>query len=255
MKKNVKIAIIILIVLLILLVVLLFNLFNNKNKKELVYLDFENRSKSLDKFQANGYIKEGWLQVQGTNIDLPILDLTALNETLDYSYASLTPIIDDTRVYVAGHNVLNVSSHPIINDPILKNFEQLMAFTYYDFAKENLYIQYTDYDGNEEIYEIFGVNFVDYDYKYDIFGVNKDNIKEYLKFIKDNSIYDYDIDVKESDKILTLKTCTRYFGVEENQQIIINARKLRDKEKTYKYDVVKSKNYKKIEKINKKESV
>ena len=37
----------------------------------------------------------------------------------------------------------NVSSQPLIGDKNQGRFEQLMAYIYYDFVKENKYIQYT----------------------------------------------------------------------------------------------------------------
>ena len=87
-----------------------------------------------------------------------------------------------------------------------------------------------------------------YDYNYDQSESisSKDEIDKYIKSVKKNSIYDYNIDVNSSDDIITIKTCTRYFGANEKQQFIIEARKLRKDEKTVKYQVEMNNNYKKL---------
>lgn len=216
-----------------------------KELKEMKYT-YESRIEKLDNFDTDGVKKYGWLQVQGTTIDLPIIS-NYYDITPEYNYGWLIPtsFAYDTRLILAGHNVLNVSATPMVNDSKLSDFEDLMAFSYYDFAKDNMYLVYTEYD-EDKVYVIYSIGFYDYGYEYDSEGLDKENVEEYIKFVKKNSIYDYGVDVNKDDDIITIKTCTRMFGADEKQQFQIDARLLRKDEKMFKYNVEKTKVYKEL---------
>lgn len=238
--KIIFLCIVIISILLIITTALVFRLLKNDNesvKTEKINLNFESRIKKLEELESE-YYKIGWLQVQGTSIDLPIFDFTISEENKDYSYGWRSPnyVSDENREVLLGHNVLNVSNNPIISAKGLKDFESLMAFSYASFAKDNLYIQYTK-DGIDELYAIYAIGF--YNHGYDMAESMNDSekIKEYINDVRNNSIYDYDIDVNENDYLITVKTCTRYFGNSEKQQFIIDARKVRESEEIIKYNV------------------
>ena len=244
-KKILFFGFMVFIFIIILLAILIFKNNNkSKNKIELVDLDFGSRINTLADFNSGEYYKIGWLQVQGTNIDLPILDSRTGSIDLDYSFGwrSSTYVTGENREVLLGHNVLNVSSTPMLPNENLRDFEELMAFSHASFAKNNLYIQYTK-NGKDEIYLIYAIGFYDYNYDNAESINNKEKLKKYISDVRKNSIYDYDIDVSEDDYLITIKTCTRYFGLNEKQQFIIEARKLRDNEKLIKYNVNTNKNF------------
>ena len=58
-------------------------------------------------------------------------------------------------------------------------------------------------------------------------------------------MYDIDVDVNEDDKLLSLMTCTRFYGG-DSYSFIVDARKLRDNEKQTISEASTNKNYKKI---------
>ena len=135
----------------------------------------------------------------------------------------------------------DVSSEPEIGNSEHIKFEQLMSFVYYDFAKENLYIQYSD--GKEEaLYKIYAVSFNDIAYEYGQ-SYSKKKINKYISDAKDISIYDYDVEVDENDKLISLITCTRYFGRYGKTQFRVDARRIRENEKISKYSVEINSNY------------
>ena len=258
MKSKIKKIIILLCLLLLIIIIFLTSFMlkkkNNRKQEENyvekeIQLNFENRIDKLNSFDSGDYYKFGWLQIQGTNIDVPILDSESSSNTdvIDYSYGwmSTSYVTGENRLVMMGHNIVNVSNKPMLPSENLQNFEALMAFSYYGFAKDNLYIKYTE-DNKEEIYLIYAVGFYDYGYDNAESFNNKEDIDKYIKKVKKNSIYDYDIDVNSDDDIITIKTCTRYFGADEKQQFVIDARKLRNNEKTIKYQVKTNKNYKKL---------
>ena len=244
------ISLILLIIILGFLIIFLVNRkTNDEFKSEPVTLSFESRVDKLETFDTGNFYKFGWLQVQGTYIDMPILDYRSSEaiEELNYSYGWLSSnyVQGENRMVIMGHNIINVSSTPMLPDENMENFEEIMAFSYEEFAKDNLYIQLT-IDGKDEIYAIYAVGFYDYGYIGDQSMSDDEVIKEYIKDTKKNSIYDYGITVNENDDLLVLKTCTRFFGANEKQIFMINARKLRENEQVMTYRVRANKNYKEI---------
>ena len=255
-KKRRLILLIILLVLVLLLAFLFVKVFENKSVEEEetftakhIDLSFESRINNLKMFDAGSLYKFGWIQVQGTDIDVPILDSTSAPNVnnINYSYAWMSPNYkyDENRPVIMGHNILNVSNEPMLPNKELENFEEIMAFTYYGFAKDNLYIQYTTED-SDDIYLIYAIGFYDYNSDEAESLSTKNAINKYIKKARKNSIYDYDVDVNSDDDIITLKTCTRYFGADSKQQFMIEARKLRENEDTVMYRVETNNNFKKL---------
>lgn len=255
-KKKIAIMLIVFIILLLIITsIVCYKLLNKESNYQVINLDFESRIQTLEEFDSGDYYKIGWLQVQGTNIDFPILNYSSYEDVdnINYSYGWRSPfyVTGENREVLIGHNIINVSSTPMLSNDNLTNFEALMSFSYASFAEDNLYIQYTK-DGKDEIYLIYAIGFYDYYYD-DAETINdKELLKEYINTAKENSIYDYDIDVNENDTLLSIKTCTRYFGEDEKQQFIIDARKLRDGEETIKYQVKTNDLFEKLIGSNKK---
>jgi len=255
---------IILITISLILVMILYVSYNNRIVKlktsskvsnEIIDINLESRINESLNFKFEDYFTVGWLQVQGTNIDLPIftpmlpyLEVTGeLNVDFSYGWRSTEFISGENREVLLGHNILNVSSNPITNDEILTDFEDIMSFVYYDFAQKNLYIKYTK-DGIEDIYVIYAAGF--YNTKDDT-GISlkeEEQIANYIAGVKNESIYDYDVDVGSQDSLISIITCTRFFGPNYNNQFKIDARKLRKNEKTYLYKVTTNENYDEVKK-------
>ena len=59
----------------------------------------------------------------------------------------------------------------------------------------------------------------------------------------------FDIEVDETDKLITLTTCTRMFGQYDKKQLVVVGRQLRENENIDNYDSKANDNYKEIKKI------
>ena len=137
---------------------------------------------------------------------------------------------------------------------IFQRFEDLMSFAYYDFAKDNKYIQFTLGD-KEYLYKIFSVGFIP-SYEVDLFpekSVDGVKMKKHIQYLKDYSIYDYSINVNENDSVISLITCSRL--IDAYQDFVVSGRLVREKEMISDYKVVKNDNYKKVENILKGDDV
>ena len=231
-------------------------LINNIDKSTFT---IESRVKAIAKEQKKEknleYGTIAWLRVSGTNIDTPVISydkITALDnvDKIDYVWNSNNQEKIFNQVAISGHNILNLSSKPLIGKEYFSRFDDLMAFVYEDFVAENKYIQYT-VGGEDYVYKIFGV-FFDRTYNIDLItekDYTEEEMKIYLEQIKELNIYDFDIDVDETDKLITLTTCTRMFGQFDKRQLVVVGRQLRENEKMNNYESKANKNYEEIRKI------
>lgn len=220
--------------------------------KKPVY-QIESRGRNIEKSQKKdeeGMKTVGWLRVQGTNIDYPIIYAPGVSldyKTDDFVWTETDFTSLNNVVYVSGHNIKNLSTSPLITDETHSRFEQLMSFIYPDFISDNQYIQYSIY-GHDYLYKIFTVYFEDIS-NLDLYNSEKYNSED-LKRIINNSleknIYKMDVDVNENDHFILLNTCTRMFG---NKQFVVGARLVRDNEKVALSKVDKSKEYKAVDNV------
>ncbi len=249
MKKTKKmlIALWLLILLIVLFTILWLHPLQKMSKFKI-----ENEEEKIKVAKENGDDITGWLRVEGTNIDLALVETNGVFDIYkdNYQYAWTNSHPDDTTNHPTfiSHNVRNVSKNPIKNDDNMNYFEQLLNFIYPEVIKENQYIEYTNEKGEASLYRIYAVSLTDEDI-IDSYSdaFSKDELASYIKKSKENSIYDIAIDVDENDMLLTLTTCTRFYGASPNYSFIVDARKVREKEKQTLARVRENKNYQKIE--------
>lgn len=228
-----------------------------------ILLIYQNFSKTSDftVIDESAKIKEagnygddvtGWIRVEGTNIDMALVarnnEMDISNRDYEYAWTNSFPDKKSNHFTYISHNVRNVSSNPIVGDDSMTYFEQLMSFIYPEFIKENQFIEFTNPDGETSIYKIFGVSLIDETQDmsyYDTFS--EEELDKYIKKAKSESMYDMDVDVDSSDMLLTLYTCTRFYGFGDTYSFRVDARELREGEKM-KYSTVEvNNNYKEIE--------
>ena len=217
------------------------------------YYTIESRVKDVKKYKGvDGADAIGWLRVQGTNIDFPIVyyyntDVTDPTNDLGWNFNQDTELTKKTTLF--SHNVLNVSSNPIITDKNHRRFEQLMSFIYPSFVKKNKYIQYT-VGGKDYLYKIYAISFQNEDsIDYEVTSFSSEQAIEYIESVKKNSYFEFDTDVVETDDLLTLVTCTRFFGATSEYSFVVDARRVREKEKIKNYGITEKKSYNRIKKI------
>ncbi len=256
-KKQNKKNLFLLIGIAILLIIILLIVLSLKDASIKDYYEIKPRAeKASGEFNGDtySYEKVGWIQVQGTSIDLPVLYSLEVRYPVELEgYAHMTKYYPGfhNHLEVEGHNIFNLSAHPKIESKSFVRFEALMAFVYYDFAKENKYIQLT-YGGEEYLYKIFMAGFIPETVAYRLpfsLDYTEDQMKEFLEKVDSYNIYDFDVDVSTEDSVLVLNTCTRFFGQNDDRGFYVIGRLVRDNEKIRNYSVTKNENYKEIEKI------
>lgn len=212
----------------------------------------EDKTEEINKAKKYGDSVIGWLTVEGTNIDLPLIQVVTgtdvSNREYNYAWIYAHPDEKSNHVSYVSHNIRNVSKNPIVGDNTMTGFEQLLSFIYPSFIEKNQYIAYTNERGDKAMYKIYGVSLVENDQSASFSDIyTKSEQKEYITTSKKESMYDMDVDVNENDDLLSLLTCTRFYGG-DSYTFRVDARKLRDNEKQVLSKVVVNDNYKKIEK-------
>ncbi len=246
-KKNSKLGYSILLLIIIIGIIILFIKYFSP------YYLIQDRVDNIKKYKGNDDEDAiGWLRVQGTNIDFPIVyyddtDVTNPDHDLGWSFSKDKTLTKKVTIY--SHNVLNVSSNPIITDKNHSRFEQLMSFIYPSFLEKNKYIQYT-VGGKNYLYKIYAVSFQKEE------EVNEEKplitdtqISEYIEKEQKNSYFKFDINVKPSDDLISLVTCTRFFGPTSEYSFVVDARRVRNEEKVKNYGITEKKSYNRIKKI------
>ena len=249
-QERSKIILITLITLFIIIFILLSffllqKIIDINNKSSFEIIDRTNSLKKEQKLDEYDYKTVGWIRVQGTNIDYPIIiDKTGnyTNPVTKKAYGWMNSKDEKYKnnLTIDGHNMFNLGI-PKKTDPSFKRFEELMAYTYYDFAKENQFIQLT-LNGKNYLYQVFAVSYM-YNMDFDTLpysNVNEKEQKRIIDFIKKVSIYDYNIKVNSKDKILNVATCTRLFGQDGKTNFVVSAKLVNKNEK--KLNIVKKNN-------------
>ena len=177
----------------------------------------------------------GWLEIENTNINYPVLQGVDNDYYLEYDYknektAKGSIFLDSeynwnlpsTNMIIYGHNMKNGEM-----------FENLLNYSSKEFYLNHKIIKFTS-ENVEEEYEIFSVlkSRVYYKSENNVFRfyqfINANNIEEFNSFVynaKNESLYDTKITPNYGDKLITLITCS--YHIPDGRFAVIG-RKIRD---------------------------
>lgn len=247
MKKKYLFFLLALVIVLLLLIFFLF-FFERKRTSDFKIVS---EAEKVEEAKRYGDTVVGWLRVEGTNIDLPLIEnlegTNILRDDYDFAWTNSFPDSKSNRPAFISHNIRNLSKNPVVGDDTMFRFEQLMSFIYPDFIKDNQFIEYTNQDGETALYRIYAVSLLEDNQEASYSDTyTKEEQKEYIKKAKEESMYDMDVDVNSGDLLLTLFTCTRFYGFTNDYSFRVDARKLRKGERTTLAEVKTNDNYKVI---------
>ena len=187
----------------------------------------EEKEESDNLFEKNIDYR-GWIKIDNTNINYPILQGQDNEEYLykdinnEYIVSGsifmnyLNNGFDDQNTVLFGHNMKNGTM-----------FANLKKYKEEDFFYNNNDIEIELSNGQYLKYKVFSVYITDINDNYTKTSFeDKDEYKEFLERIKNKSIYKSDISVNENDKIITLSTCSYQF---DDARLVVTG-KLIDKE-------------------------
>ncbi len=207
MKKRYIVLLIIFLILMIASIIslLIWNKYNNKNKeivkKEEKYLIKEEETYHLDEeIQNDNKNTIGWLIVEGTNINYPVVQYTDnsyyLNHNFNNEYNTAGWIFMDYRNNLEDQNIV-IYGHHRIDGSMFGSIDSL-------FNKENHKILFITEEGTNE-YEIFSVYKTSGNEIYN--NNNYENFEEEINKLKAKSEIKYENKDINYQQIITLSTC------------------------------------------------
>lgn len=175
----------------------------------------------------------GWLEIEDTNINYPVLqgddNEFYLNRNYKKEKSEKGSIFLDAKYNwnIPSNNLL-IYGHNIINGLM---FQDLLKYESQDFYKKHPNIRFTTEKDDKE-YEIISVFKSRVYYKaeknvfryYDFINVETEN--EYMDFVKNAkkaSIYDTETTAKYGDELITLVTCS--YHIEDGRFVVIGREK------------------------------
>ena len=225
---------------------------------------------SKNKYKYSGYSNipkwkkinsdvRGWIAIPNTNINYPVVvgptnnyyvnkDIYKQNSRngviwadSDTKFGTGNQISKNTVIY--GHNWTNYSANPQIGRESDVMFAQVTAFHHLDFAKKTPYFYYSTED-EEMVWQVFAAFYTEESFNYLVSDGSSEYMRNLISEAKKRSLHNYDIDVNENDKIVTLSTCTRAYGPTSKQRFVVMARKLRPGEKPFTPNITANPNFK-----------
>lgn len=187
------------------------------------------RMLQLEKLQKENSDIIGYLEIEDTNINYPVLQTDNNDYYLTRNYKK-EKASGGSLFLDKDFDLNKPSSNYLIYGHRMKNgtmFEDLMKYTKEDFYKEHQTIKFTT--NNEDVeYEIIAVFYSKVYYKSDknvfryYYFVNAETEEEYNEFVnnsKKESIYDTGKTAKYGDQLLTLSTCE--YSQEDGRFVIV----------------------------------
>lgn len=175
------------------------------------------RMLQLEELQKENEEIIGWLEIEGTNINYPVLQASDNDYYLTHNYkkekSSTGSIFLDK-----DFDLINGSSNYLIYGHRSKSglmFEDLMKYAKEDFYKEHTKVKFTT-NKDDSLYEILSVFYSRVYYKSEknvfryYYFVNANNEQEYNDFVnnaKKVSLYDTSVTANYREQLLTLSTC------------------------------------------------
>ena len=168
----------------------------------------------------------GWLKVQNTLIEYPVLrgdvgnfyinhSFNKTNNSAGWIFTDPRDNIDgeDKNIVIFGHNRRDRSMFGSLSDVFKKEWYS---------NEKNLKIKFIT-ENEDSTYQIFSTYTIDAEEDYiEVYFDTDEEYESYLKKCKQRSTRNFNIDVNSSDKILTLCTCAN----DNNYRVIVHAKKI-----------------------------
>lgn len=187
------------------------------------------RMLQLEELQKENEEIIGGLEIEGTNINYPVLQASDNDYYLTHNYKK-EKSSPGSLFLDKNFDLINGSSNYLIYGHRNKNglmFEDLMKYAKEDFYKEHTKIKFTT-NKDDSIYEILSVFYSRVYYKSEqnvfryYYFVNANNEEEYNDYVynaKKVSIYNTGVTANYGDQLLTLSTCE--YSQEDGRFVVV----------------------------------
>lgn len=199
----------------------------NENKEEVnddyhAFINTPLMSVNIDNLKEKNSDTIGWLKVNGTNINYPVVQTTNNSFYLTHSFDKKrneggwlfadyrNNLIDDKNLIIYGHARLNSTMFGTLR-------YTTKSFWYTNSSNHLIKLSTTNFNSS---WQVFSTYIIENENYYIQTYFNNDG--EYLNFLntlKARSVYNYGVNINENDKILTLSTCHT-----NNRRVVLHAK-------------------------------
>ena len=191
------------------------DLTNNVKQEETIvdssYINTNFISVNLNYYTSKNNETVGWIQVNGTNINYPIVQHEDNNFYLEHDFykrkTNIGWIFADYRdnMEILNNNTI-IYGHNLINRTMFGSLPYMLNKNWFN-SKNNQYIKLSTKTSNT-IWQIFSVYKIEptTDYLQSVFN-SIENYQNFLNTLKNRSIRDFNVNLNYTDKIITLSTC------------------------------------------------
>ena len=183
-------------------------------KEEKVHEKRQARVRAYDKIKEQNPDLVGWIKIEGTKIDYPVLQsIDRPNFYLNHDFDQKSSIYgapyvaeecdltsDCRNILIYGHHMKNGSMFAALDGYLDEEFWDSHGVIQFDTLKEY---------GNYQVAAVFSMSAVDssnplYDW---ITAGTEESFTNYVSYIKQHSVYDKGVDIQWGDHLISLITC------------------------------------------------
>lgn len=198
-----------------------------KVTKEMIktYYNPINNKINLNKMKKINDEIVGWIKVENTNINYPFVQTDNneyyLTHFIDKSYNKIGTVFLDYRNNINNLDQNNILyAHGRMDKTMFGSLRNVLRKKWFDETNDkNIYL-YTE--NGYYIFKIFSVYKIKTTDDYLKINFNN-NFPKFIKLIKSRSIYDFNVNVENHDKIITLSTCYN-----KDYKIVIHGKLIKD---------------------------
>ena len=185
----------------------------------------EDMVKNVQEFKKVNPDTVGWLYLWDTTVDSPVFQRAGDNDYYlkhnDYKQEDKNgALVSDFNNILTGRDTQSknivVYGHSKDEDPdggveISREFEhftELKRWQNIDFCRSHPYFLFATED-ESEVFEVFAAFHTKTEFAYNIANPTKEQQRAILEEAKKKSLFNFNVDVNENDRIITLSTCCR----------------------------------------------
>ena len=184
-------------------------------------------SNAFDRLKEINSETVGWIEIKGTNVNYPIVKHSNnsyyLRHSFDKSYNDAGWIFLDYRNSLEDlYTNTIVYAHGRIDGSMFGSLKYLLNEEYYKNKDHKVYLYTPEKDYVFEVFSFYVIETTN-----DYLKVNFASGEEFLDFsemLKKRSNYNFNVEVLENDKIITLSTCYN-----SHEKLVLHAKLLEEK--------------------------
>lgn len=189
---------------------------------------FTNYSEAFNELLKINKDTVGWIKIKNTKVNYPVVQASNNDYYLNHDYNLETNLAG--WIYVDYRNNIEslskntiIYGHNVAQDELMfGSLDRMLEQSWYS-NKDNRIITFNTIYGNHS-FRIFSIYTIKETNDYLITDFKSDqSFINYVQKAKDLSIYNFNVDVKSNDKLLTLSTC---YGSSSEYRIVVHAKEI-----------------------------